>query len=350
MSLHHYLTSLLSPSKGIFSQAHRPRRLALEGLEERLVLNNPLSAIPALHSNPAASAKLYLDFDGHNEDRWGGWIDPVFGIRWGGWENLSTPVFDTDGDRTTFSDGELDAIREIWARVAEDFAPFNVDVTTVNPGNFNDRVGLRVAIGGSGQDWYGDPISGVAIGSSYSDPDHQNTVYVFPDDISGNSTWIADAASHEAGHSYGLGHQSTFDANGTKTEEYSTNGGSTVAAPIMGDPFEADRSLWWNGRNTNGDLVDDMAVIARTSNGFGFRADDHSDTFASASSLTFAGGRWSASGIIERTTDRDAFRIITAGRITVRVDPAAVGANLDATVSLFDSAGNLIASADPNAT
>src|SRR5262249_1930677 len=36
-------------------------------------------------------------------------------------------------------------------------------------------------------------------------------------------------------------------------------------------------------------------------------------------------------------------------RITVRVDPAAVGPNLDATVSLFDSAGNLIASADPNA-
>jgi hypothetical protein len=34
----------------------------------------------------------------------------------------------------------------------------------------------------------------------------------------------------------------------------------------------------------------------------------------------------------------------------VRVDPAALGANLDATVGLFDGAGNLIASADPNAT
>jgi hypothetical protein len=350
VSLHRYLPSFLSRSHRICPQARRPRRLALDGLEDRLALNHPLSAMPALHSNPAAPAKLYLDFDGHSEDQWGGWFDPVFGTRWGEWENASTPVFDTDGDRTTFSDGELDAIRDIWARVAEDFAPFHVDVTTVNPRNFADRVGLRVAIGGSGRDWYGSPISGVAIGSSYTDPNHQNTVYVFPDDLSRDTTLIANAAAHEAGHSYGLGHQSTFNALGFKAEEYSTNGGSTVVAPLMGDPSAAARGIWWSGHNTNGDWQDDMAVLASANNGFGFRADDHGDTFAGASGLAFDGGHWSASGIVERTTDRDVFSVSSGGRITVRVEPAARGPDFDATVSLSDGAGTLIAFADPNAT
>src|SRR5262245_9151592 len=75
--LRRYLPSFLSRSERTSPQARRPRRPALEGLEDRLALNNPLSAIPALHSNPAAPAKLYLDFDGHFERTWGGWFDPV---------------------------------------------------------------------------------------------------------------------------------------------------------------------------------------------------------------------------------------------------------------------------------
>src|SRR5262245_26896802 len=209
MGLRRRFPPLLARSKAVGSGARRPRRPALEGLEDRLVLANPLSAIPALHSNPSAAAKLYLDFDGHFESVWGGWYDPVLGTHWGGWENVRTPVFDFDGDRTTFSDDELAAIREIWARVAEDYSPFNVDVTTVNPGNFADRVGLRIAIGGSWRDWFGSPTWGETMGSSYTDPFHVNTGYVFSDELPGNPRLIADAAAHEAGHAYGLGHQST---------------------------------------------------------------------------------------------------------------------------------------------
>src|SRR5262249_55988675 len=151
-----------------------------------------------------------------------------------------------------------------------------------------------------------------------------------------NPRLIADAAAMEAGHAYSLEHQSTFDASGNKTAEYSTNGDSTVVAPLMGDPSRAARSTWWYGLNHDHNWQDDMAVLASANNGFGYRADDHGDTFASASGLTFDGSSWSASGVIERTADRDAFRIDTGGRITVRVEPAAVGANLAATVSLFD--------------
>ena len=121
---------------------------------------SPLESLPALHSNPGASATLFLDFDGHFEPVWGSYTD------------VTTPVYDVDGDATTFSDTELANIASIWARVAEDFAPFNVDVTTAQPGvlaegiPIDDANGIahRVAIGGSWQDWFGSSAGGVGSG------------------------------------------------------------------------------------------------------------------------------------------------------------------------------------------
>ncbi|KAF6263053.1 hypothetical protein COO60DRAFT_1635476 [Scenedesmus sp. NREL 46B-D3] len=40
-----------------------------------------------------------------------------------------------DGDRSTFNAEELADIVAVWRAVAEDFAPFDVDVTTVDPGD-----------------------------------------------------------------------------------------------------------------------------------------------------------------------------------------------------------------------
>jgi hypothetical protein len=98
-----------------------------------------------LHSNPGAKATLYLDFNGH--------FEPVYGA----YTNVTNPAYDVDGDATTFSDHELDNIAEIWAAVAEDYAPFNIDVTTVEPAVLSpgapiakaNKVAQRVAIGGS---------------------------------------------------------------------------------------------------------------------------------------------------------------------------------------------------------
>jgi hypothetical protein len=81
----------------------------------------PLSAIPVLNSLPGAAATLYLDFNGN------------YDAKWGGYSNITTPVFDKDGGATTFSDAELTAINDIWQRVSEDYAPFKINVTTVEP-------------------------------------------------------------------------------------------------------------------------------------------------------------------------------------------------------------------------
>src|SRR5205085_11537860 len=103
----------------------------------------PVSSVPQYSSNSGATAKLFLDFNGH------------FEASWGSFANASTPAYDTDGDTSTFSDTELSNIFQIWAAVAEDYAPFNIDVTTIDPGNLNNQVVACIAIGGSNSDWYG---------------------------------------------------------------------------------------------------------------------------------------------------------------------------------------------------
>src|SRR5258706_4281560 len=82
------------------------------------------SSAPQLSSRPAAAVKVYLDFTGAPAQSWGSF------------STTQTPAYDTDGDETSFSPTENDQIREIWSRVVEKYSPFNVDVTTVDPGDY----------------------------------------------------------------------------------------------------------------------------------------------------------------------------------------------------------------------
>src|SRR2546427_10732730 len=92
----------------------------LESSERRTLFSVPvMGGVPLLSSDPSATVKVYLDFDGDAATTWNGFSVPA------------TPAYDLDGDPTSFNDTELSNIRQIWARVAEKFSPFNVDVTTI---------------------------------------------------------------------------------------------------------------------------------------------------------------------------------------------------------------------------
>jgi PhoPQ-activated pathogenicity-related protein len=293
---------------------------------------HPLTSIPQLNSLPGAAASIYLDFNGH------------FEAVWGGYNNVTTPVYSSDADFTTFSDDEIAAITEVWKRIAEDYAPFNINVTTVEPPSFANKVAVRVAIGGKDVDWYGQPAGGVGYIDSFSN-DIVNTVYVFANDSPFDLKFIAEASSHEAGHNFGLEHQSQYNQAGTKLEEYHPGGNGW--APIMGYSYEQPQTTWWNGPNTvsSTNLQDDMALIARSANGFGYRTDDVGSNFASAKPLTVNGSAVTGSGIIETTTDFDSFSFSTAaGAVHFEVSPALVGPNLLLKIELRTSTGSLIAS------
>jgi hypothetical protein len=74
-----------------------------------------------LHSRPGSTKTIYLDFNGHHS----------VGSAWA--HDIVFPAYDTSGDPSVFSTAELNNIINWWRRVREDFAPFDVDVTTEEP-------------------------------------------------------------------------------------------------------------------------------------------------------------------------------------------------------------------------
>lgn len=282
--------------------------------------------VPSLHSNPGAAAKLFLDFDGHDE------------AKWGGSKNVHTPP----------AYSEQAAIDEIWARVAEDYAPFNIDVTTVDPGSYAHGVVAVIAIGGDYSDWFGDPSGGVAyIGGFAAGSSAPNVGYVFSETLNHQPNWIADAVSHEAGHLFGLDHQSVWE-NGGVVEDY--NPGNDQWGPLMGVSYDAIRSNWHNGtpESSANEYQDDMAMIASSENGFGFRPDDFGDTFRTASALPTNGTEVSFSGLISKSDDRDVWRFTTTDtQISFALKGVPIGSNLDCELELWSSDGTLLASDNP---
>jgi hypothetical protein len=312
-------------------------RPQVECLEGRLLpAFHPLASIPALNSLPGAKATLYLDFNGH------------FQAKWGAYRNISIAVFDQDGRKKTFSDNELAAITEIWRYVAEDYAPFNVNVTTVKPPSFANRVALRVAIGGNGG-WTGIQTGGFAYTNSFTNA-IPNVSFVFPKHLSnGMPRYTAEAVSHEAAHGFGLQHQRLY-SGAKKIAEYYLGPGDG-RAPIMGNSYNTVRGLWWYGTTTTSTTFqDEMLVLSRPANGFGYRADDHGDAADAATPLWIDGVQVSAAGILTTTADRDYFSFASGeGLVTFTVTVPALYNNLDAVLELWDAEGlNLLAIADPD--
>jgi hypothetical protein len=324
-------------------------------LDPQVVMNAnvtyPLSDVPQESSRPGAPATIYLDFTGDTSTTWGGLVPGT------------TPAYDTDGDPTTFSSTELANIQQIWEQVADTYSPFNVNVTTVNPGNTNNP-NLEVVIGGSGG-WTGGTYGGIAYIGSYASSTaiygiNKNKVFVFPSNLgNGYPRYVADDAEHEIGHAYGLSHQSTWSENTTVTPPvwtltavYNTGNGST--GPIMGNALNDTRAMFWDGtsQNPNPDgspiIQDDLSIISSSANGFGYVPDDYGNSIAAATTLA-GNTSFSANGVISTNTDTDFFSFnVFPGSTTITVTPGAPlsdpNPTLNAELQLFNSSGTLIAS------
>lgn len=294
-------------------------------------------AVPAYSSLPGAHAKIYLDFGGTTVSNWGSYTPGTI------------PAYDTDGNAGSFSSTELANIRQIFVRVAEKYSPFNINVTTVNPGNLTNKETARVVIGGNGS-WYGQTVGGVAFLNGFTNSS-SNIAWAFPNNLGGGSPkTVAEATAHEAGHLFGLSHQSTWqqvDGVWKETQEYSTNGNSSSKRPIMGSSYGSTRGLWWNGTTSSPTTYqDDLARLARDANGFGYRDDDHADTLAGATSLLGDEfGRVSSAGIITTIGDLDLFSFVTGtGTVRFATALAEFGAMLDSSLQLFGIDGSLLQS------
>jgi len=282
--------------------------------------------VPVMSSYPSASGVLFLDFDGHT----------VTGTSW----NFSGPI------ACGASGLETDKIIEIFNRVAEDYRPFNLNVTTDStkflaaPVTRRMRVILTVS-----SSWYGN-AGGVAFVGSFADVE-PSPCFVFTALLGNNTKNIAEAASHEAGHTLGLYHQSNFDANCVKISDYHSGIGSGEIgwAPIMGVGYYRNFTLWNNGPNSYGcnSIQSDLDVIT-TVNGFTYRNDDHTASSNTSTQANFTNNIFTVSGIVERNTDQDLFKFTmpTVGRFQLEAVPYNVGtgnsgSDLDMQVTLINS-------------
>lgn len=281
--------------------------------------------VPVMSSLSSAQAVIFLDFDGHT----------VNGTTW----NTSGPIFcGASGLNAT-------QITTIFNRVAEDYRPFNVNVTTDSTKYFAAPTDKRMrVILTTTHQWYGS-AGGVAFVNSFIWGDN-TPCFIFTALLNYNVKNIAEATSHEAGHTLGLYHQSTYDANCVKTSDYNYGQGAGEIgwAPIMGVGYYQNLTLWNNGPNSFGctNYQSDLSIIT-TNNGFGYRNDDHGNTFLSATNVSYNGNIFTVNGIVERNTDQDIIKFVqpVAGEFRLDAVPYNVGtgnsgSNLDLQVSIFN--------------
>jgi PKD repeat protein len=313
----------------------------------------PLDQTFKLHSRPGAQRVIYLDFNGHL----------ATGTAWNSYYGLSaidSPAFDLDGNPSSFNTAEQERIQYIWQRVAEDYAPFNVDVTTEEPpadamarSSTNDLTfGTRVVIT---TDWTANTskpcgCGGFAYVGVFDDTtEFYKPAYVFYNRLgSGNEKYVAEATSHEVGHNLGLSH----DGQTGGSAYYAGHGtGATSWAPIMGVGYSKSLVQWSKGEYPNANNTeDDLARIPMF--GAPLRADDHGDGIATATPLTATTNGTSVTlsndGVISTRTDVDVFSFSSGpGAITLNINPAARSANLDIQAELYDAGGTLVASSNP---
>lgn len=315
---------------------------------------NGVGPLPALSSRPGSANTIYLDFDGHRVDG-GVWLGLNFGLP------IIAGGFDRDGQPATFDTAEQDLIRQVWESVAEDYAPFDVDVTTVDPG-VGRLVGRSTGSGTSGvrvvvtNGWTG-TAAGLALvgtfGSGDRAPGTQNwsdtPVWVFADRLYNDPGNIALAAAHEAGHALGLHHDGRAGATHCTSAEYYCGHPRPAGtwAPIMGAGYGRPITQWARGEYSGAtNTEDDVAVIG---DALGFAADDHGDRAATATPISASA---SVPGLLG-FGDVDQF-VLAAGAGPLRATLAPAGSNarasnLYARLDVYDADGRLVAAAGPNA-
>lgn len=200
---------------------------------------NPHNQPPPTVDTTPKKACIYLDFDG---------------------EVVSNTLWNTNGVISCNNSGlDITTQQSVAARVQQDYS-FNSNIKIVTTESeyslYPTDKRMRVIVTSTA--WYGN-VGGVAYVNSITWGDG-TPCFVFSSLLSYNWKYIADASSHEAGHTFGNRHQSDYDESCNKTNEYS-NG------KIMGYPYYSN-AVWATGTSSAccTCLQDDKNIINQTVN------------------------------------------------------------------------------------
>lgn len=299
--------------------------------KQAVLSDNP--HIPALASLPGAPVTVVLDFGGHTlvpGDRWHG----KFAFA----EHLPVrlPAATHESYPETLSSAD---ITNVWRQVAEDFAPWNVNVTTLDvpdtyihrsapdDPHFGARVGIvprsghysyrsreddYERIGTGAQDLVNFPIE-VQRAHHLSALAWTNTDTSLPS--------VADAITHEVGHVFGLthAHRYTYHEDGdiAEVEKYFVN--KTTWTALMGAAVEnIGLSIWHN--NSHPDAVGHRDPLAQLDEILTRRAQDTAaagkNNPANALPLDH---HTAVRGVLTSAQDRDTYTV-TVDKLTPHFD------------------------------
>jgi hypothetical protein len=291
-----------------------------------MIARPQVPSTPVTESKPGpsnATSVVFIDFDGHF---------------------VSQTNWNFNGDFNCNSAGLNTAeITEILERVSEDYRPFNIQVTlseaVYNSVAANKR--MRVVVTES-HEWYG-MAGGVSFIGSFMWGDN-TPCFVFSLLLGYNVKKIAEAVSHEVGHTFGLYHQVVFDTGCNRIAEYNLGIGSgeTGWAPIMGMSYDRNLTLWHNGPNIYNctGTQDETGIISGI---VGLKNDDYPNMMQNNNKLNGA-----AEGVISYSSDVDFFVMDINQASLVSVNPFNVGinnngANLDLVIRIYNRNKQLLA-------
>ncbi len=307
---------------------------------QRVVADHPAGVtVPddvfALSSRPSSPRTLYLDFDGST----------YTGTAWQSGATIESAAYSIDADPTTFSTLEREQIHLAWRSVAEDFAPFDVNVTTQVPGadaltrtsRTDPTYGMAVVVTPTNSVGAGCSCGGKAYVGVFDAVDNRayQPGWVFTNGSGTGGYNVGQVISHEAGHTFGLGH------DGTATSGYYS--GANGWAPIMGASYGRRASQWSRGEYAGANNAqDDVAVLAAVAPTL---ADDHGGP---AAATPLAPGV-PVAGLVTSRADTDAFTFTAAGPTTLAVAGPPGVSDLDVLLTVLDAQGQVVAAVDPSA-
>ena len=346
---YHYLGSAIWYTRIGHAMGEAMMELKKKNRSRKTRQDNTLpNGLPILHSNPGAPVSIFIDFQFESVDG-------------------KARTFSLDKDLMTFNKQEQEHIRLAWAKTASSFAPFDVDVTTIEPHPNHPYIWQTVlnqpGSGGSSSTTGYVPLSGQKTAKNGS---QRTDGYRWCGRCAQGSVLTA-VITHESGHAHGVSGHETYDEDGNRL--------GIQTAGIERGPFT--RSVgpigrWYNWQSEWGHpdrnpagiywVVDDIKVItsqiikgARTYtnpnySADGFRTDEHGNDIASATKMTRkqTSKSWISSGTIERITDKDVFSFRwPGGTVWIGVRTAVPTPLLDAKFVLYDSKGAVVGIADP---
>jgi len=293
-------------------------------------------SLPILNSFPSANATVYLDFDGQY-------------VRNTIWNN-GQPI---NCSATNLTDNQ---INEIFNSVAEDFRPFNINITTDSIVFYNAPINQRIRVIITPTSNWKSNVGGISFIGSFTWGDN-TPAFVFADRLGYNSKNIAECCSHETGHTLGLSHQSKYDTNCNLIESYHSGNGNdaTSWAPIMGNSYGKNVTGWNYGPVSTGcqNYQDNLSIITNE-NGFGYRNDDYTNEIKQANVIA-NNGSFMIDGVISTNTDKDVFGFSYSKQTSVHIEATPfnvtsqlTGSNLDIKITLYKDSNTIIKTINPS--